>query len=79
MRAGIARSAIITAMAAPLAVLAAPSASADPSTVSNAAQPAATSPDQPALSNIDAPYISITICLHIPTPGSATLDWCWPG
>lgn len=67
---GIARSAVVTAIAVPLVALAAPSASAD--------QPVASTVDQPVLTNVDAPYISITICLHIPTPGSATLDWCWP-
>ncbi|WP_433590498.1 hypothetical protein [Nocardia sp. CA-145437] len=67
MLASIARSAAVAALAVPLLTLAAPSASA----AEPAAQPA-------ALQNIDAPYISITICLHIPTPGSATLDWCWP-
>ncbi|MFE5288342.1 hypothetical protein ACFRAQ_25545 [Nocardia sp. NPDC056611] len=71
MLASIARSAAVAALAVPLLTLAAPSASA--------AEPAASAPAQPAaLQNIDAPYISITICLHIPTPGSATLDWCWP-
>ncbi|WP_433564052.1 hypothetical protein ACQP1O_00940 [Nocardia sp. CA-151230] len=70
MLAGIARSAVVAAVAVPLVALAAPSASASRPVVSNV--------NQPVLSNVDAPFISVTICVHIPTPGSATLDWCWP-
>ncbi|MFB7718833.1 hypothetical protein [Nocardia sp. NPDC056100] len=69
MFAGIARAAVGAAIAVPLVALAAPPASAD--------QPAPTV-NQPGRTYVDAPYISITICVHIPTPGSATLDWCWP-
>ncbi|MGV9666744.1 hypothetical protein ACWDUL_17530 [Nocardia niigatensis] len=75
MLAGIARSAAVAAIAVPLVALAAPSASANQPETS---RPVAANADQPLLSNVDAPYISINICVHIPTPGSATLDWCWP-
>ncbi|WP_157513861.1 hypothetical protein [Nocardia concava] len=70
MRAGIARTTAVAALAIPLLALAPPSASAT--------DPATPSPAQPTLSNVDAPYITINICVHIPTPGSATLNWCWP-
>ncbi|MGW4351095.1 hypothetical protein ACWELJ_03295 [Nocardia sp. NPDC004582] len=72
MLAGFTRSTALAALAVPLVVLAAPTASA------SAEEPAAPAVSQPPLrTNVDAPYISISICLHIPTPGSATLDWCW--
>lgn len=69
MLAGFTRSTALAALAVPLVVLAAPAASAD--------QPTASNVDQPLRTNVDAPYISLSICVHIPTPGSATLDWCW--
>ncbi|MEU1208066.1 hypothetical protein [Nocardia sp. NPDC005825] len=70
MLAGIARSAVVAAVAAPLLAFAAAGPAA-------AAEPAAAAVDRPvAVQNVDAPYISITLCVHIPTPGSATLDWC---
>jgi hypothetical protein len=78
MLAGIARSAALAAIAAPLLVLAAPSALADQPAVSPTTRPAASTVNRPGVQNVDAPYIWINICLHIPTPGSATLDWCWP-
>ncbi|UGT43971.1 hypothetical protein LTV02_11535 [Nocardia yamanashiensis] len=80
MRAGTARSSAIAAIAAiavPLVALTAPSASAQQPTPA-ADQPTAVRAGQPFRVEADAPYISITICVHIPTPGSATLDWCWP-
>ncbi|MFB7718421.1 MULTISPECIES: hypothetical protein [unclassified Nocardia] len=77
MFAVIARSAIVAAIAVPLVALTAPTAFAD--------EPATPTPDQTSTStvidplrrNADAPYIWISFCVHIPTPGSATLDWCW--
>lgn len=69
MLAGFTRSTALAALAVPLVVLAAPAASAD--------QPTASHVNQPLRTNVDAPYISLSICVHIPTPGSATLDWCW--
>lgn len=73
MLAGIARSAAIAAAAVPLVALAASSASAaQPDTPTSAAR------DRPATSTVDSPYIWVNICVHIPTPGSATLNWCWP-
>ncbi|WP_067690475.1 hypothetical protein [Nocardia jejuensis] len=70
MLAGIARAATVAALAVPVVLLAAPSASAE--------QPVTSNVDQPLRTNVDAPYIWVNICVHIPTPGSATLDWCWP-
>ncbi|MTE11502.1 hypothetical protein [Nocardia aurantiaca] len=78
MLAGITRSAVVAAIVVPLAALAAPSASAEQPTAANVDQPVASNIDMPLRTNVDAPYISVNICVHIPTPGSATLDWCWP-
>lgn len=74
MLAGVARAAGVAAVAVPLLALAAPSASAHEPAAPNTKP----SVNQPAVSHVDAPYIWVNICLHIPTPGSATLDWCWP-
>jgi len=78
MLAGIARAAAVAAIAAPLLVLAAPSALADQPAVSDTTRPATSTVGRSRVENVDAPYIWINICVHIPTPGSATLDWCWP-
>lgn len=78
MVAGIARSVVVAAVAAPLFVLVAPSASADQAAGSGTTQPAVSTVGRPRVEYVDAPYIWINICLHIPTPGSATLNWCWP-
>ncbi|MEU0544181.1 hypothetical protein ABZ319_30365 [Nocardia sp. NPDC005978] len=77
MFAGIGRVAAVTAMAVPLVAFAAPAAFADQPVSSAAEQPAGSRTDLPLRTNADAPYIWINICVHIPTPGSATLDWCW--
>ncbi|MGW4247630.1 hypothetical protein [Nocardia sp. NPDC004722] len=79
MRAGVSRSLITATVAAPLVILLAPPAAANQPVSPDAERPAAAAPvDQPVLSDIDEFYIHVTICVHIPTPGSATLDWCWP-
>ncbi|MGW4531081.1 hypothetical protein ACWEOI_09035 [Nocardia sp. NPDC004340] len=71
MLAGIARSAVVAAVAVPLVALAAAPASASETTASPVNRPV-------AVQNVDAPYIWVNICVHIPTPGSATLNWCFP-
>ncbi|MEU8901350.1 hypothetical protein [Nocardia sp. NPDC048505] len=78
MLAGIARSTAIAAIAVPLVTLAAPAAFADQPAVTPTEQHSVSRVDQPLRKNVDAPYIWINICVHIPTPGSATLDWCFP-
>ncbi|MEV0247538.1 hypothetical protein AB0H76_13180 [Nocardia sp. NPDC050712] len=77
MFAGLARSAAVTAIAVPLVVFAAPAAFAD-EPAATPGRHAVSKADQPLRKNVDAPYIWVNICVHIPTPGSATLDWCWP-
>ncbi|MFD7846977.1 hypothetical protein ACFV4K_29115 [Nocardia sp. NPDC059764] len=72
MLAGIARSAVVAAVAAPLVALAA----AAPASASEPTEAAVNRPV--AVQNVDAPYIWVNICVHIPTPGSATLNWCFP-
>ncbi|MEU0539059.1 hypothetical protein [Nocardia sp. NPDC005978] len=75
MFAGRTRAAAVAALTVPLITLAAPAAFADQPTTEQATVSDAV---QPLRHNADAPYIWINICVHIPTPGSATLDWCWP-
>ncbi|MGV9410795.1 hypothetical protein ACWDOP_12835 [Nocardia sp. NPDC003693] len=77
MLAGFCRAAVVAAMAVPLVALATPTAFADQPETSAADQSAGSRTDLPLRTNADAPYIWINICVHIPTPGSATLDWCW--
>ncbi|MGX1812042.1 hypothetical protein ACWIGI_40530 [Nocardia sp. NPDC055321] len=77
MYAGIARAAAVAALAVPLVVRAAPTALADQGGRADVADQTPVEVDQ-LRRNADAPYIWINICVHIPTPGSATLDWCFP-
>ncbi|MGW2665166.1 hypothetical protein ACWCW7_29785 [Nocardia tengchongensis] len=78
MIAHIARKAAFAAVAAPVLLLAAPTAAAEQPAAPITDGPVASRVDRSGRTNADAPYIHITICVHIPTPGSATLDWCWP-
>lgn len=72
MLAGIARSAVVAAVAVPFVALAAAAPAA-------ASETTGSTVDRPvAVQNVDAPYIWVNICVHIPTPGSATLNWCFP-
>ncbi|MGW2665152.1 hypothetical protein ACWCW7_29715 [Nocardia tengchongensis] len=77
MLAGIGRAGAVAAITVPLIAFAAPAAFADRPVPSAADQSAVSRVDQSLRRNADAPYIWVNICLHIPTPGSATLDWCW--
>lgn len=76
--AGIARAAAVGAAAVSLLTPAAGSAAANEPEAPTGRPPPASIANRPTVSNVDAPYIWVNICVHIPTPGSATLDWCWP-
>ncbi|MEV6279655.1 hypothetical protein [Nocardia sp. NPDC051832] len=77
MYAGFARSAAVAAVAAPLIMLTAPSAFADEPAAPNVDQPTVSEMIQPLRKDVDSFGIWLTFCVNIPTPGSATLNWCW--